>query len=116
MSLVLDGIVGRINSRKDGSWVVTLELQEMPDSNQRAELTGLLNQYIKILLSKEGISSEAQKAVEELELKDQGKTQSQKLRNVIYRIWEGKEEGEFDEFYKSFMQKIINGLKTKYLD
>lgn len=117
MSLVLAGIIGNIRSRKDGSWVVSLELQEMPDSNQRAELTGYLNQYVKTLITSENVlSADVKKAVEELEIEEEGKTQSQKLRNVIYKIWEAKKDGNFDTFYKDFMQRIINKLKKNYLD
>lgn len=45
-------------------------------------------------------------------------SQSQILRNVLYKIYEWlssqyREENSFDEFYESEMGKIINDFKTK---
>jgi hypothetical protein len=40
-------------------------------------------------------------------------SQSQRLRAVIYRIWEQKQEGDFEKFYADFMEKIIDYYKGK---
>lgn len=42
------------------------------------------------------------------------KSQSKKIRNIIYRIWENNNENmEFEEFYKSKTDKYIEFLLKK---
>lgn len=42
------------------------------------------------------------------------KTQAQRLRAVLYRLWEqsGK-KGEFEDYYRSKMENVIEQLKEK---
>ena len=49
----------------------------------------------------------------ELDLYDEPKSQSQRLRNVLYKVWKRTEQGEFKEFYKAETEKIINHYKNK---
>jgi hypothetical protein len=44
-------------------------------------------------------------------------SQSQILRNAIYRLWEQQYQGEigFDEFYKKYMTGIIETVKAKLI-
>ena len=45
------------------------------------------------------------------------KTPSQRLRGVLYVIWNEKgRKGEFRDFYNDWMEKIIEKLKITYLD
>jgi hypothetical protein len=42
------------------------------------------------------------------------KTQAQRLRAVIYKIWESKgSNGSFETYYQSYMEKVIDQLKEK---
>jgi len=42
------------------------------------------------------------------------KTQAQRLRGVIYRLWEQKgKKGEFNDYYKSVLENMIDQLKEK---
>ena len=44
------------------------------------------------------------------------KTQSQIMRNCIFRLWERtKTEMTFDEFYYLYTEKIINKIKEKLI-
>lgn len=48
------------------------------------------------------------------DLYDAPKTQSQRMRNVLYRLWE--QDGkpcEFKEYYRERTERIINHLKNK---
>lgn len=51
----------------------------------------------------------------ETDLVDNGKTQSKRIRNVLYRIWEVDHEGytDFKDFYKFKTEQIITWLKAK---
>lgn len=42
------------------------------------------------------------------------KTQAQRLRGVIYRLWEQNgRQGDSETYYKSMMEKVIDQLKEK---
>jgi hypothetical protein len=48
------------------------------------------------------------------DLFDNPRTQSQRLRGVLFKVWEqGGRHGEFKDFYKSETERIITHYKTK---
>ena len=49
----------------------------------------------------------------ELDLYDEPKSQSQRLRNVLYKVWEQHKEGTFKEFYRHETERIIQHYKNK---
>jgi len=49
----------------------------------------------------------------ELDLYDEPKSQSQRLRNVLYKVWSQEEQGEFKEFYRHETERIIQHYKNK---
>ena len=49
----------------------------------------------------------------ELDLYDEPKSQSQRLRNVLYKIWVQDKEGSFKEFYRHETERIITHYKKK---
>ena len=40
------------------------------------------------------------------------RSQSQRLRFVLYKIWEKKKKGSFEDYYENAMEKIIKWTKT----
>ena len=47
---------------------------------------------------------------------EEGRTPSQRLRGVIYRLWEQSgPKDDFEGFYRRTMEKIINQLKEKLI-
>jgi hypothetical protein len=49
----------------------------------------------------------------DMDLEDTTKTPSKRLRNVLYRLWEQENEGEFKDFYKTKMEILIEHFKNK---
>lgn len=49
----------------------------------------------------------------ELDLYDEPKSQSQRLRNVLFKIWNQDQVGTFKEFYKKETERIIQHYKNK---
>jgi hypothetical protein len=51
----------------------------------------------------------------ETDLYDQPKTQSQRIRGVLFKMWEQDNKGysQFKDFYKHHTEKIIEWLKKK---
>lgn len=48
-----------------------------------------------------------------LDLYDKPKTQSQRLRNVLYKVWELDKKGEWETWYKRETERIIEHYKAK---
>lgn len=47
------------------------------------------------------------------ELYDNPKTQAQRLRNVLYKLWQQEGEGDFKDFYKERTERIITHYKNQ---
>ena len=45
---------------------------------------------------------------------DGGRSPAQRLRGVLYRMWEQKgKQGDFETYYRSKMEMVINQVKEK---
>lgn len=49
----------------------------------------------------------------DLDVYDQPKSQSQRLRNVLYKLWAQDKVGDFKEFYRRETERIIEHYKGK---
>lgn len=108
------GIVRKIQSMSDGSMRVIIDTQELGVADVAA-LYQYVNQFAAMALAA-NITDEVVSAMEipdRIE-EDGDKSQSQRLRNVIYRLWEQKGKPGSDElYYRATMSKIIEMMKSK---
>lgn len=108
----LPAIFSKITSRADRSYKLEFETREL--SGQDA--TTLMQ-----MIHNEGWLLFAPNPIQEVDVPDEKadsmtnqKTQSQRLRGVIFKIWESNgSNGSFETFYQSCMEKIITQLKEK---
>jgi hypothetical protein len=119
MGIIIDGTLEGFRSRRDKTVAVTIGLNEL-DANKFGQLSEMQQEYVKVYISKDNIDKETQTMIDELNL-DEGekKSPSQRLRAVIYKIWEPAHKAKktkkvFTEFYRDFMEKIIQDLKEKH--
>jgi len=114
MSILLQVTVENITSRKDKTIKLVLGTQEA-SPEQVGKLFELLNQLAFILISPKGINQEQIDAVEAVDVDLGGKTQSQRIRGVLYKLFEQNKEGfsTFDNYYKAKTDKYIDHLKSK---
>ena len=94
----------------DGSATLSFSTRELLDS----EIITLRNYRLKEgwLLFKENAFSEADIPDEEAPV--EGKSASQRLYNVLYKVWkERKIEGDFEIWRRQQMEKIIELYKAK---
>jgi len=103
-------IITSIRSRRDGSLGFSAETPELSDEEKVAFMR-LQNQILIGLFTPEG-STQVPK---EIKTEVRTKTQSQRIRGVLYRLWEqeGKPDEDFELFYRSWTEKIIIWLKGK---
>ncbi len=98
-----NAIVDKVSTLKDWSVRISLITRAMSPT-QMAELFFSVNKEIL--------------AIDIDEDKTQDKSSSQRLRWVIYKLWEQSEEqpkynNEFELFYRAKMERIIDTLKDK---
>ena len=125
-TVIFDGGVETIATRADGSIKVVVGSQEL-SSETMTRLFDLRRKVGYVLISTKEISQEQIDAVEtstsNMEFSE--KTPSQRLRGVLYVMWEKTQPKEndqgiekfidFDLFYKRKLNEIINHYK-KQLD
>lgn len=113
--ILLSSYVESISTRKDRSIKLVLGTQELSNGNA-AELFGLQNKIVACYISpKETIDQKEMDQVDKLDPEFQGKTQSQRIRNTLFILFQKNSEGhkEFDSYYKSKTEKYIEHLKSK---
>lgn len=104
-----------LRSRKDKTISLTLGTQEMNPENA-GKLFSTNGHLVTCYLSvKEHISANEMEVIDSIDAPKQGKTPSQRMRSVLYRMWEQDNEGYTDKnlHYLYWMDKIIEGLKLK---
>jgi hypothetical protein len=113
--MILAVIVESVRTRKDRTLAVTVGTQEVTPS-QAGELFEMQGKLCACYITeKESVPQEVIDAVDETDFDRPGKTQSQRLRGVIFKLWQQDAEGfkTFDEYYHAKTDKIIEHLKTK---
>jgi len=118
MRLILPAILDGYQRRKDKSVSLRFVTQEK-SSHEIAEIDSLTDEFgILYFRSGDGPLEDTEEIdAIDLDEYDTRKTQSQRLRAVLYCLW--KQEGEpgpWTDFYKNKTQKIIEHFKSKLED
>ena len=106
----VEAIVTRISSMVDGGLSIGLHTKEL-SAEEKAKIMDFHNQAGWLLFK--------ENEVEEKEIPTQQaefgiKTPSQRLRSVLYVLWEQKgAPGDFDVFYRSRMEQFIDDIKAQ---
>lgn len=124
-TIVFEGGVDSIRTLADNSLRVSIGTPELSPQTV-GDLYSVLKQPGFVVLSTQPITQKQIDAVESasIDMEFDTKTPAQRLRNVLYRIWEQtspkdkNSEGiteyiDFDLFYKRKMNELINHFKTK---
>ena len=105
-------LIDKLATLKDGSVKVSLETRELP-ADQMTSLFNLRNQEAWCLLSANQID-ESEVPKEKADPVLSTKTASQRMRNVIYILYkQGGMQGDFESYYNSTMERIIETLKDR---
>lgn len=107
-----------IRSLKDGSVSITLETQEL-SGGKAGEIFSLRNKVAAVYISpKETIKQIELDQVDEMDVDLPGKSQSQRLRSVLFVLYEQNREGykDFKYYYNAKTELLIDHLKSKIKD
>jgi len=112
--LLISTYVENITTRKDKSVKITLGTQEL-SPGKAGELFTPLNNLAVTYISPKEISQKEIDQVDKIDPEFEGKTQSQRIRSVLFKLFSQNSEGfkDFDTFYKNKTEKYIDHLKAK---
>lgn len=107
--------VSKVSTMADGSIRLSLDTQEITDPEKAAGLFMLWGKYGQCLFSLEDITEDTASSLPKApEKPGKQKSQSQRLRAVLYRLWEAKgKPGESEQFYTRMMEQIIGHYKNQ---
>ena len=117
MSLLRDVTLNRSSRKADKSVSMTFTTSLEESSEGFMEIDKLINQSGLIYFKPKGnITDEELKELDNFDVKVEGKTQSQRLRNVLYILHQqSNAPTDFKEFYKNETEKIIQHYKDKLI-
>lgn len=114
--LITGAILSSYQSLKDKTLKLVFETNE-PTPEQIVEVARLSQSFGFLAFKKDDFKQDEKETLEGLEsdYEDKGKSKSQRLRGVMYRSFEQKNEGfnTFSEYYASKMETLINHFKGK---
>jgi hypothetical protein len=113
--IFVDIIIEGIRTRKDNTIAISVACNELPPA-KAAEIMGLHGKYAVMALKPEKFTKLEADLISESKVDETiGKTQSQRLRGVLYRLWQQDNEGYKNDrlHYDSKMDEIINHFKGK---
>ena len=114
MKIIIESTIEKISSKVDGTVTIQISTQEL-DSTVAGNLFALRGKFVKTLISDSNITTLEAETVDSTSLVGgkKNKTESQRLRNVLFRIHEQGSEMDFEQFYKMELEKIITHYKSK---
>jgi len=119
MSITKQITLDRANRRKDKSVSITFITDLEQNSKEFMQIDELIGRS-GILYFKEGdLTTEEIKAIDSYKLEEkEGKSQSQRTRNVLYRLWQqeirkGNTSDDFNTFYDNKTEWFIDKIKSK---
>ena len=115
MKLITAGQLDGYQRRKDRTVSLRFITQEKT-SGEIADIDRLVDTFgILYFRGQEKLNREEVDELDavELDLYDEPKSQSQRLRNVLYKVWDQNKEGTFKEFYRHETERIIQHYKNK---
>jgi len=114
MKLIIVGTVESLGTRQDGTIKINFGTQEM-ESEDAGKLFHFRNKYCKLLLTDDNITDfEANLVSAEAITGTKKKSSSQRLRAVLYRLFEQTGlQIDFEDYYRTELERIIEHFKGK---
>ena len=113
--ILFAGIVESLRSRKDKTIAVTIGTQEL-SPEKAGELFNTNSKLVSCYLSIKGeITDGEAEIIDSIEVDAPGKRPSQRMRSVLFVLWQQSPEGyaDFNLFYIHKMDAMIDKLKSK---
>ena len=117
MSIIRQVTFDKANRRKDRSISLTFITSLEQSTDEFMELDSILNESGVLFFKSNGnLTKEEIKELDSVEIEVEGKSKSQRLRNVLYILHQqSKSNQSFNDFYADKMERIIQHFKDKLL-
>ena len=111
--LLFGALVEGVSTRKDKTYKIVLGTQEMNPMNA-GQLFTLMNQITSVYLCPSEINQKEIDQVDKIDPEFQSKSQSQRLRNVLFVWFSQGNQGfkDFDSFYRHHTERFIEEVKN----
>ena len=117
--ILIPGQIESIKSRKDKTTAIVLGSQEM-SPKIAGDLFSLQNSFVYVAIKEENFQTNELEILEDLkaDFEIEKKSNGQRLRNVLYKLYEQDKEGflTFTKYYDHQMERLINHFKNKLND
>lgn len=112
--LLLPVYVESVSTRKDKTVKIILGSQELSPATA-GQIFNLMNTLSVAYISPKTIAQNDIDQVDKLDPEFEGKTQSQRIRAVLFKLFQQDAEGfkTFDDYYRNKTEKYIEHLKNK---
>jgi len=114
--LIVPAILESFRSLQDKTLKVIFCTNE-PTPEQVMGIAQSINSFGYLAFKEETFSKHEKEVLEKLEsdFEDRRKTHSQRLRAVLFKVWERNNEGflEFKNYYEHHLEKLIDHYKKK---
>jgi hypothetical protein len=115
-TFILPAILDSFRSLKDRTFKIVFETNELSPEQLSQIATGL-NMPGYLAFNPDPFKKEMIDTLEltKVDYEDNGKTKSQRLKAVMYRMWQQNKEryDVFDDFYNAKMEQLISHYKGK---
>lgn len=117
MNLLRQVTLNRANRKADRSVSMTFTTQLEESSEGFMEIDTILNQSGILYFKPSGeLTQQEIDEIEKTDIEVEGKSKSQRLRNVLYRLWEqSKTSVNFNDFYSQRMEQLIEQIKERLI-
>lgn len=117
-SILIPAIYEGSRDLKDRTKKLTFQTNEITPE-QAANLQSMVQSFVYLAVKSEDFTKEQVDTINSLktDYDDFGKTHSQRLRAVMYRLWEQSSEGykDFNLYYNFKMDTLISHFKAKLI-
>jgi hypothetical protein len=113
--ILISGQIESLQTRKDKTIKLTFGTQELTP-NQCTDLFNLNQDFCYLAIKEEPFNNKETDIIDSLKADiDNSKTPSQRLRGVLFKLYEQDSEGfkDFSNYYLSKMELITNHYKAK---
>ena len=113
--ITIPAIIEGIRTRKDNTISISIACNELSPM-KAGEVMSMHGKAAYVALKLENFVQSELDALDSLKVDESvGKSHSQRLRGVLYVLWEQKPEGykDFPTFYASRMERLIEQIKDK---
>jgi hypothetical protein len=117
MNLLRQVTLTKANRKADKSITISFVTQLEESSEGFMEVDSILGQNGILYFKPSGeLTQQEIDEIEKTDIEVEGKTKSQRLRNVMYRLWEQKETSvNFNDFYSQRMEQLIEQIKDRLI-